>query len=61
MKLISALLFISLVAACNSTEVKEDHTSDSMDIVSDKKVDTLLMNDDSLIKAKEKELLEKYK
>ena len=61
MKLIPAILFIMLFAACNSSEVKEDHTSDSTEIASDKKVDTLLMNDDSLIKAKEKELLEKYK
>ncbi len=61
MKQLIFLLFLSLITACNNTEVKEDNTSDSTDIVADKKVDTLLMNDDSLIKAKEKELLEKYK
>ncbi len=61
MKQLIFLLFLSFITACNNTEVKEDNTSDSTDIVADKKVDTLLMNDDSLIKAKEKELLEKYK
>ena len=49
------------MACSNQPKTEQVKQEDSLEQASDKKVETVLQNDDSLIKEKEKELLEKYK
>ncbi len=48
-----------ILGACNSDAKKQEQKK--QDSVEMEKVDQMLLDQDSLIKAKEKELLEKYK
>lgn len=53
-----------MFVACSNDQGKNSDssiTSDSVENTEVKQVDQILKNDDSLIKAKEKELLEQYK
>lgn len=53
-----------MFVACSNDQSKNSDstsTSDSVENAEVKQVDQILKNDDSLIKAKEKELLEQYK
>ena len=52
-------LFMSCaIMACNSKAKQVEKTRDSLEM---EKVDQMVLDQDSLIKAKEKELMEKYK
>lgn len=55
-----SLLLTVLMGACSGSEHPATQTRDSTEKKEVKKVDEMLRNDDSLIKAKEKELLKKY-
>lgn len=62
MKYHTGLLLIILTAGCNTPQKgNEDNQKDTMSVSEETKVEKILSNDDSLIKAKEKELIEKYK
>lgn len=63
MKRIFPVLFLSLIfIACNNQpKTEQEKQEDSLDQVSDAKVEKVLQNDDSILKEKERELLEKYK
>ena len=56
-----SILMASFCAACsNPAKEKAEKTRDSVEQVELKQVDEMLQNEDSLLKAKEAELLEKY-
>ncbi|MEZ4805638.1 MAG: hypothetical protein R2852_09190 [Bacteroidia bacterium] len=57
--LIIAIL-ISLGSCSNTAQQHEEHVQDSIEQTEIDQVDEMLLNEDSLLKAKEKELLEKY-
>jgi hypothetical protein len=57
--LLTAIL-ISFGACSNEAQQQEEHIQDSIEQTEVDQVDEMLLNEDSLIKAKEKELLEKY-
>ena len=58
---ISSILLLSATACSNDAEKQAEKTQDSIENVELDKVDEIRQNEDSLLKAKEAELMEQYK